>query len=117
MLEACEDIPVRRMLGRTEALPFADATFDIVTCAWALETCSAPKRALDELRRVVRPGGVLCLALCADKPNSGLLGSLARGLLMFRGTGHSYRLRMSCRCCTAPCLAMCGSYRWPGPLP
>jgi ubiquinone/menaquinone biosynthesis C-methylase UbiE len=88
MLEACKDIPVRRMLGRLEALPIADATFDIVTCAWALETCSAPNRALDELCRVVRPGGVLCLAFCADKPNSGPLGSLARGLLKFRGTGR-----------------------------
>ncbi len=88
MLEACKDIPVRRMLGRLEALPFADATFDIVTCAWVLETCPATERALDELCRVVRPGGVLCLAFCADKPNSGLLGSLVRRLLTFRGTGR-----------------------------
>jgi ubiquinone/menaquinone biosynthesis C-methylase UbiE len=88
MLQACKDIPVRRMIGRLEALPFADATFDIVTCAWALETCPAPNRSLDELCRVVRPGGMLCLAFCADKPNSGLLGSLARRLLTFRGTGR-----------------------------
>lgn len=88
MLEACKDIPVRRVIGRLEALPFADATFDIVTCAWALETCPAPERALDELCRVVRPGGVLCLAFCADKPNSGLFGSVARGFLVLRGTGR-----------------------------
>ncbi|MGD8969331.1 MAG: class I SAM-dependent methyltransferase [Anaerolineae bacterium] len=40
-------------------LPFKDATFDAVTCIEALEFVPDPRQVLDELVRVLRPGGVL----------------------------------------------------------
>jgi SAM-dependent methyltransferase len=40
-----------------EALPFADATFDRVTCRFGIMFTSAPDRALAEARRVLKPGG------------------------------------------------------------
>ncbi len=40
-------------------LPFPDATFDVVTCLEALEFLPHPTRALGEMWRVLRPGGVL----------------------------------------------------------
>jgi ubiquinone/menaquinone biosynthesis C-methylase UbiE len=40
-----------------EWLPFADATFDVVTCWGALEHHPDMARALSEFRRVLRPGG------------------------------------------------------------
>lgn len=40
-----------------EALPFADASFDVVTCRLGLMFCSQPGSALAEARRVLRPGG------------------------------------------------------------
>jgi len=40
-------------------LPFPDETFDAVTCLEALEFLPSPKRALNEMVRVLRPGGVL----------------------------------------------------------
>ena len=86
MLARCADIPVPKVNGRLEALPFADSTFDIVTCAWALETTAKPELALQELCRVVRPGGVLCLVFCADMPARGLTYSLMRQALLYRGT-------------------------------
>ncbi len=88
MLARCADIPVPKIQGRLESLPFEDGTFDLVTCAWALETVPDPYLALTELCRVVRAGGALCLAFCADEPARGLAGSLMRQALLFRGTGR-----------------------------
>lgn len=88
MLARCADIPVPKVQGRLEALPFNDSSFDIVTCVWALETVPNPALALKELCRVVRPGGVLCIAFCADMPARGLTDSLMRHALWYRGTGQ-----------------------------
>jgi SAM-dependent methyltransferase len=38
-------------------LPFADATFDGVVCSNLLEHTPTPERVLDEIARIVRPGG------------------------------------------------------------
>ena len=42
-------------------LPFEDGTFDAVTCIEALEFMPDPLHVLDELVRVLRPGGVLLI--------------------------------------------------------
>ncbi|MEM7506741.1 MAG: methyltransferase domain-containing protein [Pseudomonadota bacterium] len=88
MLSRCADLPVRRIKGRLEALPFHDGEFDIVTCAWALETVSQPESALGELSRIVRPGGVLCLAFCAQGPAGAASAWLMRQAILWRGTGR-----------------------------
>jgi ubiquinone/menaquinone biosynthesis C-methylase UbiE len=88
MLARCADIPARQVRGQLEALPFEARTFDIVTCAWALETVSDLEVALGELCRVVRPGGMLCLAFCADLPTRGLSDWLMRQAIIWRGTGR-----------------------------
>jgi len=88
MLALCADIPVRTLQGRLEALPFNAQEFDIVTCAWALETAPDMKAALAELCRVVRLGGVICLAFCAETPADGLLSWLMREAILWRGTGQ-----------------------------
>jgi ubiquinone/menaquinone biosynthesis C-methylase UbiE len=88
MLARCADIPAAKVKGRLESLPFDDEKFDIVTCAWALETVPHPNLALKELCRVVRRGGVLCLTFCADMPARGLADGLMRHALMWRGTGQ-----------------------------
>ena len=48
--------------GNAEALEFPDATFDTVVCTFSL--CAIPDhhRAVDEMVRVLRPGGLLLLA-------------------------------------------------------
>lgn len=44
------------------ALPFSDSSFDAIWSLAVLEHIPEPQRALDEIRRVLRPGGVLLLA-------------------------------------------------------
>ncbi|MCP4315613.1 MAG: methyltransferase domain-containing protein [Hyphomicrobiales bacterium] len=88
MLNRTEDIRARRVHGRLEALPFADAEFDLVTCAWALETTTRTSQAVSELVRVAKPGGFVCLVFCADVPFVGLAGKLMRSAVSFRGTGR-----------------------------
>lgn len=88
MLARCADIPAPKIRGRLEALPFEGEAFDLVTCVWALETVPDPYPALTELCRVVRAGGALCLAFCADEPARGLADSLMRQALLYHGTGR-----------------------------
>lgn len=88
MLKRCTDIPVLKIEGRLEALPFEDGMFDLVTCVWVLETVPDPFVALTELCRVVRAGGALCLTFCADEPARGLADGLMRQALLYRGTGR-----------------------------
>jgi len=44
-------------VGRAERLPFADATFDGLTFTYLLRYVADPQATLDELVRVVKPGG------------------------------------------------------------
>jgi SAM-dependent methyltransferase len=51
--------------ARVEELPFADATFDLVTCLDVIEHTPDDLRALSELMRVTRPGGHLLITVPA----------------------------------------------------
>ena len=48
--------------GVAESLPFADATFDLVTCQTVLIHVADPRAAIREMLRVVKPGGQLVVA-------------------------------------------------------
>jgi SAM-dependent methyltransferase len=54
--------------GDALALPFLDASFDVVVSRFALHHFEEPDRLLAEMRRVTRPGGQLMVAdLVADE--------------------------------------------------
>ncbi len=48
-----------------ENLPFADASFDIVTCLDVIEHIDEDQSAVNEIARVIRPGGLLVLTVPA----------------------------------------------------
>jgi ubiquinone/menaquinone biosynthesis C-methylase UbiE len=49
----------RVVLGDIEGMPFRDNEFDAVVCTEVLEHVPSPPRALEEIRRVLKPRGVL----------------------------------------------------------
>jgi ubiquinone/menaquinone biosynthesis C-methylase UbiE len=56
------------------AMPFPDAEFDAVWTIWVLEHIPNPEQALREIRRVLKPGGLLYLEpawLCTDLAPNG----------------------------------------------
>ncbi len=61
-----------------EKLPFADASFDLVTCQTVLIHLSDPGAAIDEMVRVARPGGLVLAA----EPNN-IAGALILDSLSF----------------------------------
>lgn len=52
------NVKVDFQLGNASAMPFADGTFDFVYSSAAFKNFSEPVKALDEMHRVLRPGGV-----------------------------------------------------------
>ena len=58
-----------RMDAETLALP--DASFDVVLCALGLMYMPDPEKAVREMRRVLRPGGRVSLAVWGEQSNCG----------------------------------------------
>lgn len=58
----CDDELIEFVKADATELPFDDNTFDAATISFGLRNISDPKRALEEMRRVVQPGGrvVVC---------------------------------------------------------
>lgn len=63
MLDVARDVAHRENAaivfheGTMEALPFADETYDLVTCQQGLQFVPDRAKAVQEMRRVLRPGG------------------------------------------------------------
>lgn len=51
----------RRVVGKGERLPFADASFDGVFSAYVFRNLDSVGETLDEIARVLRPGGVAAI--------------------------------------------------------
>jgi ubiquinone/menaquinone biosynthesis C-methylase UbiE len=79
--EASVEVDFRQ--GNASAMPFADESFDLLACSAAFKNFSEPHKALQEMHRVLRPGGTaLVLDLRKDVPMS----EISR---YFRGIGLS----------------------------
>ncbi len=64
-------------VGDAHELPFADASFDRVTCGFGLMFFGDRVRALAEMRRVVRPGGVVAVSVWDDLERNRCFATLA----------------------------------------
>lgn len=88
MLNQSGDIAAKTVLGRLEQLPFGDESFDLVTCAWGIETTSRPRETIAELLRTVRSGGYHCFVACAAVKSAGLGGWIMQKAIAMRHTGQ-----------------------------
>jgi SAM-dependent methyltransferase len=61
------EVAFRAMDLDVEPLPFADGSFQLVVCAHVLEHLRRPGAVLDELRRVLSPGGRLYVELPSER--------------------------------------------------
>jgi ubiquinone/menaquinone biosynthesis C-methylase UbiE len=67
--EAGVEVDFRR--GDASVMPFADGSFDLLACSAAFKNFSEPHKALEEMYRVLRPGGTaLIVDLHKDVPMS-----------------------------------------------
>jgi SAM-dependent methyltransferase len=53
----------RIMLGDMHAMPFPDNSFDAVVCGWTLSYSATSRKVADEIRRVVRTGGIVAIGV------------------------------------------------------
>jgi ubiquinone/menaquinone biosynthesis C-methylase UbiE len=89
---AQERVQVEFLEGNASAMPFADNSFDLLVCRAAFKNFSEPKKALEEMYRVLRPGGAaLIIDLSRDTPMKAIkkyvdhmgVGLLSRWMTLF----------------------------------
>jgi ubiquinone/menaquinone biosynthesis C-methylase UbiE len=71
--------------GSAEALPFPDASFDAVVSQFGLMFFADRIRALSEMRRVLRPGGQMAVAVWASLQNTPAYEAVVRLLEQVAG--------------------------------
>jgi 2-polyprenyl-6-hydroxyphenyl methylase / 3-demethylubiquinone-9 3-methyltransferase len=54
------NLPIDYRVGVAEALPYLDDHFEVVVCVDVLEHVANPQRAIAEMGRVLKPGGLFC---------------------------------------------------------
>ena len=73
------------------ALPFENASFDVVSTGYGLRNVPELKGAIAEIRRVLRPGGIL-LSLDFDRPPNAIVRAAYLGYLTVVGAALGYVL-------------------------
>lgn len=71
-----ENFAIQFVLGDLTQLPFADASFDCVTCGYAIEHLSNARSGLSELARVLCVGGRMLLLTTENKWSGQLTASM-----------------------------------------
>lgn len=68
MVAYCKEAYPKRkfVLGEAEQLPFKDGSFDAVVCFWSFHHIVYPEEVMEEISRVIRPGGFVLIATFKD---------------------------------------------------
>lgn len=77
--------------GDMMALPFPDASFDVITTGYGLRNVPDLRGALDEMHRVLRPGGRM-LALDFDRPGNRFIRAIYLTYLTVAGSALGWVL-------------------------
>lgn len=82
---------VRFYRGDAERLPFRDDSFDVIWSSGSIEYWPNPVDALEEIRRVVKPGNKV-LIVGPDYPKSGLFQKMADAIMLFYDEEEAQRM-------------------------
>ncbi len=83
--------PGERLKGLAEAIPKEDNTFDLILCINALDHMIDPEKALLEMRRVLKPRGILLLGIFLHpRPIAMVRRIVERYLPFLREEAHPY---------------------------
>lgn len=82
-------LPLKFALGNMLTLPVADASFDMVSIGYGIRNTHEPDRALSEIARVLRPGGLL-LNLDFYRPTNALWRELYLGYMSVSGNAAGW---------------------------
>jgi ubiquinone/menaquinone biosynthesis C-methylase UbiE len=82
---------VRFCRGDAERLPFADDAFDVVWSSGSIEYWPNPVDALEELRRVTRPGGQV-LVVGPNNPRTSVMKRVADAIMLFYDEDEADRM-------------------------
>lgn len=88
MLREARGIKARRVHGSITQLPFSSGAFDLSIASWVLETVRDPAKAVRELVRVTRPGGLVGVVFCAVRNDTDIFDGLVEASIRLRGTGR-----------------------------
>ena len=90
-LASARSSPVRFMTGDMTSLPFGHRQFDLVTTGYGLRNVPDLDAAIDEIARVLRPGGRL-LSLDFNRPESAVIRSAYLSYLTIVGSALGWML-------------------------
>jgi demethylmenaquinone methyltransferase/2-methoxy-6-polyprenyl-1,4-benzoquinol methylase len=79
------------LIGDMTAIPLPDASADVVTTGYGLRNVPVLEQALDEIARILKPGGRL-VALDFDRPSLGLVRTAYLGYLTLVGSSLGWAL-------------------------
>lgn len=83
-------LPAKVLIGNAEQLPFLNDSFDIIYSWGVLHHSENPKRAIQEVFRVLRPGGTARVMIYHKQSIVGLLLWLRYGALRDKSIAHVY---------------------------
>jgi len=82
---------VRFHMGDAERLPFRDDTFDVVWSSGSIEYWPNPVDALEECRRIAKPGGQV-LIVGPDYPSNSVFQKMADAIMLFYDEAEADRM-------------------------
>jgi SAM-dependent methyltransferase len=84
---AADGLEASFVVGDLQALPFDDGTFEIALSVFGLIFASDPRRAFDEMMRVLEPGGrAIFSAWVPAGPIDAMVGAIGRAIAAATGT-------------------------------
>ncbi|HAW11671.1 MAG: class I SAM-dependent methyltransferase [Candidatus Dormibacteria bacterium] len=91
--QAGVDVVFRR--GDVSAMPFGADAFDLIVCQAAFKNFKQPARALDEMHRVLRPGGTAVIQDMNNDASNAAIAEEVRAMKLSRFNGFMTRLILS----------------------